>query len=230
MWWPRKLAGLLGVGFVASAGCGHERLEPASGARLASDTSDAVVAVDAGVRVVASLNDWRGAPTALPDEVTPIKIRVVNRGNRPVSILYENFALEGRGGRRYRVIPAIPLAHATLLAGMGPIEPLYATSNFEVAARYHDIYPSLDPWPAPLSREDRTSKETDVRWKGQAPGREVCRMELPEGVLAPEGEITGYLYFEDPTRRESLLTLDADLVSANGRDTVASIKIPLLVK
>jgi hypothetical protein len=194
------------------------------------EAPDVVVAADAGVRVVASLNDWRGAPQALPEEVTPIKIRVVNHGTRPVSILHEHFVLEGRGGRRYRVIPAVPLAHATLLAGMGPIEPLYASSNFEVAGRYHDIYPTLEPWPAPLSRDDRITEETDVRWKGEAPGREVCRMELPEGVLAPAGEITGYLYFEDPTRTEKILTLDADLVSDEGRDTVASIKIPLQVQ
>jgi hypothetical protein len=216
---------------MTGASCGHGRLVPASDAQIIPDAVAAAVAIDAGVRVVASLDDWRGTTKKLPEEVTPIKIRVVNHGARPVSILYERFALEGRRGRRYRVVPAIPLTHATLLAGMGPIRPLFAASNFEVAPRYHDIYPSLDVSPAPLPRA-RPGDDADDggRWAGRAPDRELCRMELPEGVLAPEGEITGYLYFEDPTRSETALTLAADLVSDRGGDTVASIKIPLRVE
>jgi hypothetical protein len=48
--------------------------------------------------------------------------------------------------------------------------------------------------------------------------------------LAPDGEITGYLYFEDPTRSEKALTLDADLVSERSGETIASVKIPLQVE
>jgi hypothetical protein len=210
--------------------CGHGRLAPGTGAELIPDAPAAAVAVDAGVRVVASLADWRGAPTELPDRVTPIKIRVVNHGARPVSILRERFVLEGRRGHRYHVVPAIPLSHATLLAGLGPIQPFYAASNFEVAPRYHDIYPSLEVSPAPLPRARRGDDGASSLWAKRAPDRVLCRMELPEGVLAPAGEITGFLYFEDPTRSEDALTLAADLVSQQSGDTVASIKIPLQVE
>ena len=141
--------------------------------------------------------------------------------------MYEHFTLEGRRGRRYQVVPAIPLTHATLLAGMGPIRPMYAASNFEVAPRYHDIYPSLDVWPSPLPRARSEDDGVAALSAGRAPDRDLCRMELPEGVLAPDGEITGYLYFEDPTRSEKALTLDADLVSERSGETIASVRIPL---
>jgi hypothetical protein len=212
------------------AACGHGRLAPGDGAVLVPDATAAAVGVDAGVRLVASLGDWRGTPTELPERVTPVKIRVVNHGQRSVSILREHIVIEGRRGHRYRVVPAIPLSHATLLAGMGPIQPLFSVSKFEIAPRYHDIYPSLDVSPSPLPREGRGDDDVSALWAERAPDRSLCRMELPEGVLAPEGEITGYLYFEDPTRSEKALTLAADLVSQQSGDTVASIKIPLQVE
>jgi hypothetical protein len=215
---------------LTGASCGHGRLAPGQDAELVPEVATSAVAVDSGIRVVASLGDSGGMQKELPDQVAPIKIRVVNRGQRPVSILYEHFSLEGKRGRRYHVVPAVPLTHATLLAGMGPIQPIFASSNFEVAARYHDIYPSLDASPSPLPREQGGDDPRASLWATRAPDREVCRMELPEGVLGPGGEITGYLYFEDPTRSESALTLVANLVSQPNGDTVASVKIPLQVE
>jgi hypothetical protein len=97
--------------------------------------------------------------------------------------LYEHFTLEGRGGRRYHVVPAIPLTHATLLAGMGPIRPIFAASNFEVAPRYHDIYPSFDAWPSPLPRARGGDDDVAVRWAGRAPDREICRMGAARGLF-----------------------------------------------
>jgi hypothetical protein len=215
---------------LAGASCAHGRLAPAASAQRIPDAPGAAVAVAGGVRVVANLSDARGLGGKLPAGVTPIEIRVVNHSDRPVAILYERFTLEGPKGRRYRVVPAVPLDHASLLAGMGPIVPIFATSGFSVAPRYHDIYPALEAWPTPLARDAQVSNEAGEPWIGHAPARDVCRMELPEGVLAPEGEITGYLYFEDPTRRERALTLDAELLADQGGGAVASVKIPLQVE
>jgi hypothetical protein len=214
---------------LASAACAHGRLVPAPSAQVIPDAPGAAVAVVGGVRVVANLGDARGLGSKLPSGITPIEIRVVNHSDRPVTILYERFTLEGPKGHRYRVVPAIPLDHASLLAGMGPIRPVFARSGFQVAPRYHDIYPQLDAWPTPLPRDPARSAEAGEHWTDHAPTREVCRMELPEGVLGPDGEITGYLYFEDPTGSERALTLDAELRADKG-DAVASLKIPLQVE
>jgi hypothetical protein len=209
--------------------CGHGRLIPAENARLVDGAPDVAVDVKDGVRVVASLDDWRGVAGALPDELTPIKVRVVNHSQRPITILGERFSLTGRKGHRYRAVPAIPLEHAALVAGMGPLRPFFATSNFSIAARYRDVYPQLEAWPTPLPRSDPRAERADGRWNGHPPNRELCRMALPEGVLGPEGEITGYLYFENPTGSERTLTLDADLPSAQDAGPGTSIAIPLRV-
>jgi hypothetical protein len=214
---------------VLVSACGHGRLVPAKNAHLVEGAQAAVVGVEGGVRVVASLDDWRGVGNGLPDELTPIKIRVVNHSGRPITILNEHFSLRGRKGHVYHAVPAIPLEHDTQLAGLGPLRPFFATTNFSVAPRYHDVYPQLEAWPSPLARSQSRRKKAARPWKEHPPGRELCRMALPEGVLGPDGEITGYLYFEDPTDSENALTLDAELVSAKGPDAVASIEIPLRV-
>jgi hypothetical protein len=226
-----RAAGFVLLAFmVAGTSCAHGRLVPADDADRLPDAPGAAVAVAGGVRIVANLSDARGLGRELPAGLTPIEIRVVNHSDRPVTILYERFTLEAPKGRRYRVVPAIPLDHASLLAGMGPVRPVFATSRFQVAPRYHDIYPQLEAWPTPLSRDASFSRDAGERWTGQAPAREVCRMELPEGVLGPEGEITGYLYFEDPTRSEKALVLDAELLADQGGAAPTSLKIPLKVE
>jgi hypothetical protein len=226
---PRAALACIVVAAAAVASCGHGRLVPAADARLMADTKDVAVAGDGGVRVVASLDDWRGLAGELPAGFTPIKLRVVNHAPRPVAVLYEHLALEGRKGRRYLAVPAIPLDHAQLLARNGPITPIFAAWKFEVAARYHDIYPALDAWPVPLTRDDQTYERAYREWNGSPPGPALRRLALPEGVLAPDGEVTGYVFFESPIGSESTLTLDADLVSDGTGDRVASIRIPLRV-
>jgi hypothetical protein len=230
MWSPRPPRAGLAFIVAAAASCGHGgRLVPADDARLMPDTKDVAVAGDRGVRVVASLDDWRGLAGELPPGITPIKLRVVNHAPRPIAVLYEHLVLEGREGRRYLAVPTIPLDHAQLLARTGPVRPIFATWKFEVAARYHDMYPALDAWPVPLTRDDEAYERAYRAWNGSPPSPELRRLALPEGVLAPDGEVTGYVYFVSPIGSESALTLDADLVSDGTGDPVASIRIPLRV-
>ncbi|HVU52208.1 MAG TPA: hypothetical protein VHL80_16030 [Polyangia bacterium] len=200
---------------------------PAAGARLVPDTTDVAYEVSDGVRVFASLDDPRGFARELPADVTPIKIRVVNHGARPVSILYDHFYLRGRRGHHYRAIPVVPLEHAKLAGTVAPLRPYFASSKFQVAARYHDVYSQLDPWPAPLLRDEGVYEQAYLSWSDHPPSREVMRMALPEGVLGPEGEITGYVYFERPARSDADLSLDAALVSARNVSEVSSVQIPL---
>jgi hypothetical protein len=220
---------VVAAGTAFAVACGHGRLVPAPNARSAAGMRETAVAVNGGVRMVATLDDWRGVANRMPEELTPIKVRIVNHSPHPVSIQHDRFWLKGKRGRRYRAVPAIPLDHATVLAKMGPLKPMFATSSFAVAPRYHDIYPDLEPWSAPLERNERSYAKAYARWNDSPPGRELCRMALPEGVLGPNGELTGYLYFEDPTSSENEVTLSADLVSGRDGRSVAAIRIPLRV-
>ena len=56
------------------------------------------------------------------------------------------------------------------------------------------------------------------------------RMGLPEGVLADGGDISGFIYFEDATKRERRLTFRAEFADEQGGDQLAEITIPFLVR
>src|SRR6185312_3992245 len=103
-------------------------------------------------------------------------------------------------------------------------------SSFFVAPKLHDSYPSLDPWSAPLPRDDDFYARQYGRWDKDLPTRPMRRMALPEGVLADGGEISGFLYFENATRREKRVTFQADLGAPPQGDEITQIEIPFVVR
>ncbi|HVT08379.1 MAG TPA: hypothetical protein VHO67_13050 [Polyangia bacterium] len=210
---------------VAAMGCAEGRLLPASSAHVIPDAPSAAAAEDSGVRVSAEANDWSGAPEDLSEKLTPIKVRIINRSGGPVQVLYQQFALVGSHGRRYQPLPPAQAGDASAPA----VHPVYAASNFFVAPRLHGVYPTLDPWSAPLARDEDFYARQYRRWDDGLPSRPMRRMALPEGVLADRGEISGFLYFENATRKEKRVTFHADMNQPAG-DEVAEIEIPFVVR
>ena len=195
--WRTSLFFPLAIG-AAALGCAQGRLLPAASAHVIPDVPSAAAAEDSGVRVSAEANDWSAAPEDLAERLTPIKVRIVNRSGGPVQILYQQFALVG--GARAAVSAAA--ADAAVDDPNAPaVHPVYAASNFFVAPRLHGVYPSLDPWSAPLQRDDAFYARQYQRWDEGLPSRPMRRMALPEGVLADRGEISGFLYFENATEQ-----------------------------
>ena len=203
---------------------------PAASAHTVPGAPEAAADEVRGVRVSADGNDWNAAPADLPTRLTPVKVRIVNHSGAPARIEYQQFALIGAHGHVYRAFPIVPLDHQPPADGVGTIAPIYAASNFFVAPRYHDLYPTLAAWPHPLERDEALSSEQYRRWEQGLPTRAMQRMGLPEGVLADGGEISGFLYFEDATRRETRLTFRADIDDEQHGDRLAEIEIPFRVR
>lgn len=203
---------------------------PAASAHTIPGAPEAAADEVQGVRVSAEGDDWSASPTDLSSRLTPVKVRIVNHSGAPARIEYQQFTLVGGHGHVYRAIPIVPLDHQTPVDGAGTIEPIYSAFNFFVAPRYHDVYPTLPAWPHPLARDDVSSNEPNQRWGQGLPTRAMRRMGLPEGVLADGGEISGFLYFEDATKRESRLTFRADINDEQQGDQLAEIKIPFRVQ
>ncbi len=203
---------------------------PAASAHTVPGAPDAAAAEIQGIRVAAEANDWDAAPADLSTRLTPVKVRIVNHSGLPTRIEYQPFTLVGGHGHVYRAIPVVPLDHEPPMSGAGTITPIYAASNFFVAPRDHDVYPTLPPWPHPLARDDASADQPRQRWERGLPTGPMRRMGLPEGVLADGGEISGFIYFEDATRRERRLTFRADFEEEQHGDQLAEITIPFQVQ
>lgn len=215
---------VLGLG---GLGCAQGQLLPAKSAHAIPDLPGAAAAEDSGVRVAAEANEWSAAPEDLPERLTPIKVRLINHSGHPIEVLYQQFALVGAHGHRYQPLPPAPIGEGERTRA---IHPVYSAENFFVAPRLHDVYPSLDPWSAPLARDDDFYTRQYQRWQDDLPSRPMRRMALPEGVLADGGEISGFLYFENATRKEKKVTFQAEIDQPPQGDQLTELEIPFVVR
>jgi hypothetical protein len=53
---------------------------------------------------------------------------------------------------------------------------------------------------------------------------------LPEGVLQPGGRVAGFLYFHRIRQSDGRVTFAEDVIDANTRERIATLRIPLLVQ
>ena len=72
------------------ASCAGER-RPATEATTAILRGDAGVAQDAGIQVAVSVGAWEAQPPHLETELTPVLVRILNQGQRPLRVTYDVF-------------------------------------------------------------------------------------------------------------------------------------------
>jgi len=214
----------LALGFAA---CGHSKLVPAPSAKLVEGEDSAAFSAVDGVRCTAEVDAWGGPSDGLPKFVTPVKVRVLNTSGKPIRVLYEDFVLVGKSGRKYRPIPVLPSDPDPKGA---PITPTYASWNFLVAPRAHAAYRTIEPWPKPLPRDQNFYERQYRRWGQSRPSLDVIRMALPEGVLREGGVIAGFLFFESPIAREDRVVFEAKFDDSDSPENVAFMKIPFRVE
>jgi hypothetical protein len=53
---------------------------------------------------------------------------------------------------------------------------------------------------------------------------------IPEGVLEPEGRISGFLYFEKLPDNLDRITFEADLINARTGVTLGTVRIPFVIE
>lgn len=224
---PIAAASVSAVVFLAS--CGHGALAPSAAATVVPNAPTAAFSVAEGVRCSANVGAWNGHDGTLPEFVVPVKVRIKNESGRAIRVLYEEFALLGTKGRSYRPIPVLPIDDEARKR-VQPMSPLYASTGFFVAPRFHDVYATLESWSVPLQRDEALHGELFRRWGSRPPDRQMMREALPEGVLGDGGILTGFLFFESPLDREDRVTFQADFDAGDGRQKVASIEIPFRVE
>ena len=219
---------LTGATVWLAGGCGHEQLVSAASAHVVPGAPTAAFDEQEGVRVSVNSDAWRGPPDDLAKRLTPLKVRLINHSGKPVQILYERFTLRGASGLD---LPA--------LTGRapGPRRRTCDASPADLRERELLRGPSLPRclsvarlWSQALQRDETFYQRQYQLWGDGPPTTQMQRSALPEGVLGDDGEMSGYLYFENATRGEDRLKFKAELDEGHGGYNVATIELPFRVE
>lgn len=234
------------MALLAAAGCVKEtQLRPLPDAQTLGGDKEAAVTENAGVRLVADGDAWRGSPGDLERRVTPVEVRLENRSGRPLKIQYGHFALVGESRFRYSAIPPLALRDTSAVSqgpetgtggsgsvgmawrtGWGPYSSGYGFGRgrgrgWGWPGGFYDPFWG-SPFYGPYGYPYRYYSEP-------LPTQDMLNRALPEGTLEDGGTVMGFLYFQGVADREASVTLQAKLVDANTGEAFGSLGIPFAV-
>lgn len=214
------------------AGCGQNAAE--AEADLEPQTGDGSIAESTvqGVDFEVDTAAWDGSPV-VSDLLTPIRVSVTNHSDQPLRIRYANFALLGAYDR-YAALPPLVLQRqddVLVLAAGGPVvdKPELDYTGFFVAPYYAPAYPRLSPYEGSLMVDEDYYRRYLAVWSALPglPDEEIARKALPEGVLATNASVSGFLYFERVADGEEKVNFMAQAENAETHDYFGTALIPL---
>ena len=207
----------------AAAGCAAT-LEPAPEARGVPGLEGAAVEEFAGIEVIAVAESWRGSPPDIDEVVTPMLVTITNSGDRRLQIRYEDFALVTPGRVQYAALPPFQISGVAY----APVDIAGPPMGFHVAPYLSPWYPSWTVWNGPFPyRASYYDAYATGFMRVSLPSGDMIQKALPEGVLAPGGRVTGFLYFEQVADVHHI-NLVARLVDATTEENFGTIEIPFI--
>lgn len=216
---------------VVCAACASQpQLRPAEEAERAPDEPDVVVASAEGVELQVHLEAWRWTPEDLPDMLTPVRVRIENSSERRLLLRYDGFELVTPEGMSYAALPPFDITgEATERSGSYR----YGVSGFHIAPHLRHYHPHFGVAGYPFLYHDHYYRGYyPVYRRYELPTRDMLARALPEGVLDPQGRITGFVYFADLDKIKPLperLELRFALIDAETEERFGVIDIPLRV-
>lgn len=216
-----RLFVILGLA-VALGGCATV-LRPAPEAVRVVGRADAALGADAGVTIVASADAWRGYPGELDDVVTPMLLTFTNDSDRRLALRYEALGLVTPGGVLYAAVPPFEVTGVVYEAVeqgdiAGGFTPYYHYSWYPGGSIYGGSL-MYRPYPGPYTALERVPM----------PSGDMVQKALPEGVIAPGGRVSGFVFFEkvEDVRR---VTFVARLIDAGTGEQFGEVALPFVVE
>lgn len=200
-------------------------LEPAPEARLVPGMEGAAVGEFAGVEIVATAESWRGSPPDIDEVVTPMLVTITNQSQRRLELRYEDFALMTPGRVQFAALPPFQITGVAY----APIDVSGPPMGFHVAPYLSPWYPGWSVWEGPFPyRASYYDAYSTGFLRVALPSGDMIQKAIPEGVLAPGGRVTGFLYFEQVADVRHI-SLVARLVDATTEEVFGTIEIPFIV-
>jgi len=190
-------------------------------------THDTAVAESDGVRTTVQSQAWSGSPASLPQQITPLKVTMVNHGSHPVRINYDDFTLTGSSGFTYSALPPYKITGSVREPVMTPA---FSYSGFFVAPFYRPFYPGVPVWASPWGYDRYYYNRTWAEWPVQLPTRDMRDKAIPAGVLQPGGQVSGFLYFPRLPSETTTVTFKQSLVDSSTQKAIAEVEVPFVYK
>jgi len=207
-------------------GCARQaELVPMPGVGALPAPPGRAAAEEAGIVLEAEPDAWRGIPSNLEEEVTPLLVTLTNDGDTPLRIRYNDFVLRGVGGQEYRALPPFDVRETVTLSIREA-----RFNGFAVAPYLSPYYPGIRAYGDPSLFDDiYYSRYYPAFVRVNLPTGDMIQQALPEGVLEPGGRVAGFLYFEEVDEDARQVDLIQTLRTPDG-DAFGEIVIPFQVR
>ena len=202
-----QLVALSALALIFSA-CATARLTPADEAqRVPNKPKAAAAETKAGVLIQAEADAWN-ADDRVRDEVTTMKVTIINRGKEPVDVDYNAFLLRSSDGSEFKPVSGKDITIRGAARSIGLPADTIITRSSDSAIN------------AP-GREQSEKEQLHARLEEES---------LRSGVILPGDRAIGYIYFERvPNTKKSILFLGRVLETESG-NFAATVEIPFRVK
>lgn len=240
-----------------AGGCAlqHAYLFPAPTDNLING-GHAATATAEGVSITVTPNSWNGKPHNLYRRVTPLKVRIVNHSKQPLRLVYSDFKLQTPQGFQLAALPPSEIRGkqyssrfydppSSKTTGTDPdpdfdrgrggtrvlITPGFDWDDFYYAPYWGYGYVGIGPWPYGWSPElGYYNTYFPYMRSVHLPTRSMLRKGIPEGVIAPNGYVRGFLYFTRVNPSMNQVEFVAHLQDSRTGKRFGTIRIPLQVR
>ncbi|WP_420473741.1 hypothetical protein [Noviherbaspirillum sp. ST9] len=229
---------LLAAALLSACASDVAMLRPAPEATRADTTGAAQSAVgeSGGVRVLATARAWPGR-VPVEDVITPLRLRIDNNSSRPVLVRYDRIMLAGASGKGYAALPPYEIDATVSVPRLTPghpviVEPGFVAHGFAVSPLYAPVYPGYSTIGGPYAFDPMYYSSHGRYWRNvpvTLPTREMLRLALPEGRIAPGGGADGFVYFEKVAKDAQRVRLRVEILDADKGSRIGIVEIPFIV-
>jgi hypothetical protein len=107
-----------------------------------------------------------------------------------------------------------------------PLEPAFDAEGYDVSPTYGPIWRGLEAWAGPFDADPLYYDTYLAQWPVNLPTEDMLEHALPEGVLKEDGEVAGFLFFQDVPAGMEAVRFQFDLVDAKTGQQFGSVSIP----
>lgn len=202
-------------------------LEPAETASTVP--VDTAMATAENVVVAAKGDVWSG-DSEVREHVTPVMLEIENRGDQPLRVRYSNISLESADGERFSALPPFDV-RGSVEKTVDRLIPRFGYEGVAVAPYLGNVYEGLEVEPPSSYMDLQYYDHLYDNWKVEIPlpTKHMQEVALPEALIRPQGQLSGYVYFERVPESKEQVTLTFDLVNADTGATFGTARIPFVV-